>query len=1334
MATLTQTLLWTALPKGQQDQVLQLSVYLSPRLGIDQAQSVPTLAQFPDFVTWPDLVNHLGFEVELGGVPCPARRVSRDVDGKLWSALFTADTFVRPHSFDDLTKRHFRSFPVRSVLEYLSGVYAAIAEKSPTSHPPIQGDTPAALSKLLEEIGDTNGAERLEALLRKEHVLRQDGLTDTPKMAFYQAGRFYQRPESQEAYGPIDPAKVPAPPRLPEVDFHQMVAILASYPDLLRLLGLVIDLEVDASPSKLPASGLVRVLPRWDPAHAPAWLGNTAPQPTHTDSLQKTRYLLDANRFIAEPRPGSDIENGMLRLNDTSAFDFFQVDVDGSAIKLHDFASNLKGMQAPEHKSYVTPEATGLPALRSGGFSVARVERAAQVYDGLVSAQAHNAAVEAGGEATLYADELVRGYRVDVFDNVSDRWHSLHARKGQYAFVNAGLKVDSTDEEGYIKGASVSSASDGKSADLYLHEAMFGWDGWSLSAPRPGRTIVPHQNGGRQEENLESVKNAAVTGFELQTHFRAAPGTLPLMRYGRKYQMRARVVDLAGNSRPRKIPDEGLTTTLRAFYRYEPVPPPVLVPRDVISEGESLEHMVIRSDENVTAHGYGAQPHVQEALATAPHAYHGVNERHVVPPKTSQLMAEMHGMFEAAIGPNKDYERWFNIAVKEEGTLSDTLIVDTATGKPSIPVPGLKLITPPGVQVPPGTPLPKLPLARGQALAPGQYLIHTEEQLQLPYLPDVFARGVAFQELPGDSAGETRKVSFNMKWPDAPPFRIRIEEGEGAPTEDPIGRVLTVRLPKGTIATVRYSSYLNLADLEHMGIWGLLSDTAKASLQAAAINGRHWMLTPARELKLVHAVQRPLKVPMLSVTVDPKKPGGTSASFSGHIQSHAHSTGRLAVEARWTETIDSPDKPGPESIQGAARVADFDIAYEENEARVAEMDAPAQGANAQHRMVHEFGDTKYRAVDYFSVATTRYREYFHPAITKDPGQITRSGELLTPAALNSGTGERIRLEILNSARPAAPRVLYVVPTFGWESKASSSNVLQSTRRGGGLRVFLDRPWYSSGDGELLGVVLWNGAKGAIPQKLMPLVTQWGVDPVWASAQLGTSSPLPADFKLATQTVLDATLEEPEGAGVTVNVAGHQVQYDAERKLWYSDIVLAPGAAYTPFLRLALVRLQPRSIPNAHISRVVLADFAQLAPDRSAMLQFASADPRKLHITVGEEAGTALKPNLKARRIVRVRVEVPTPGLSDELQWNKAGNEVTLSATSLNGTTVVWSGDVLLDQVPRSKGGSQAYRILIQEFEVLRTDSDVAEWVQSDAVSGTSYPVRSRLVYADALEI
>jgi hypothetical protein len=76
--------------------------------------------------------------------------------------------------------------------------------------------------------------------------------------------------------------------------------------------------------------------------------------------------------------------------------------------------------------------------------------------------------------------------------------------------------------------------------------------------------------------------------------------------------------------------------------------------------------------------------------------------------------------------------------------------------------------------------------------------------------------------------------------------------------------------------------------------------------------------------------------------------------------------------------------------------------------------------------------------------------------------------------------------------------------------------------------------------------------------------------------------------------------------VNVHVVGHRVQWDDARKLWYCDIELDAGwRTYMPFVRMALVRFQPHAIASMKISRVTLAEFAQVLPRRTVTMQRAA---------------------------------------------------------------------------------------------------------------------------------
>jgi hypothetical protein len=289
---------------------------------------------------------------------------------------------------------------------------------------------------------------------------------------------------------------------------------------------------------------------------------------------------------------------------------------------------------------------------------------------------------------------------------------------------------------------------------------------------------------------------------------------------------------------------------------------------------------------------------------------------------------------------------------------------------------------------------------------------------------------------------------------------------------------------------------------------------------------------------------------------------------------------------------------------------------------------------------HEFHDTRYRRIEYWMEATTKFREYMPPNILVEPGATEPSEKQIKVV------GPRKVAWIPSSAAPPAPEVLYVVPTFGWVRTANAQGNPSTWRRGGGLRVYLNRPWHVSGYGEMLAVVLPPDSFKGDPDKepeakpYASYVTQWGNDPIWQSPFVAGIAPRPSNFPLA-RTQKDAAgawvpkgapseeADQPPGGfqvdgllppgvpsfpGGPVTIAPHDVHYDADRRLWYCDIEVNQGASYWPFIRLALARYQPLSIGGAHLSEVVLADFMPLAADRWLNVN-RSRDGRTVHVNV-----------------------------------------------------------------------------------------------------------------------
>ncbi len=185
--------------------------------------------------------------------------------------------------------------------------------------------------------------------------------------------------------------------------------------------------------------------------------------------------------------------------------------------------------------------------------------------------------------------------------------------------------------------------------------------------------------------------------------------------------------------------------------------------------------------------------------------------------------------------------------------------------------------------------------------------------------------------------------------------------------------------------------------------------------------------------------------------------------------------------------------------------------------------------------------------------------------------------------------------------PDTPPVMCVLPTMSWQRQLGAARTVQlSTRLGNSLRIYIDRPWFQTGNGELLGVVLHpndNGAFNKLTEAQVPFVTQWGLDPLHDSDHpkaIAKATDFPA--RVFTENV--ALLEN----GQTVTVVGHRVQWDAQRKLWFADIEIAAGTSYMPFVRLSVVRYQPHSLPGSKVSRTVLTEFTQVLPRRKAVVK------------------------------------------------------------------------------------------------------------------------------------
>lgn len=1287
-----QSFLWTALPNGYgaEGTALRLSVMLSPRL--DPLAGLQTLsAFFPDWEDWPQTLSQATFDISYGGttvsVAANATSGLHHVDSRLgvadsavWKALFTGALRVQGFAFTDLSRTSVLSYDtvaMKGIVEHLYRELARTAvDRMPLVSEVIESEGWRGLVGAVQELDassmDQHTGLRDPRIQFARHARQQRGAmqpsTVTSSASAAQTLERFQLFHTPPAT-PIarheprkDDARIDAKwleyqrTELPQrediakqLDFHQIVAAMGSYPTLLRRLGLVVDLLLTPAAFPAAASADLSVKVVFPPGLLKVM--------RTSDAGPITRARLTSTQFDAVSDPAADlrIKDRLLEL-DPARFHLLQLDVDGAGLKVMNFARSLGrrfNVEARVHPVTRHEDEIGAPALRTAGLMLVQKQRGTALSHRFDLNKTRNASIEgqfagAVNNLALHAEDLVRGYRIDIWDSMTGRWRSLCRRNARYELSDGLVVVEPTaEEESTVRLAATRSSDKSSNPDLlYLHEALVSWTGWSLAAPPPGRSVQPDDSVDKTHIQSEAE---VPPGLKFVSRFSPVKGSLPRLRYGRSYWIRARSVDLAGNSLDPQDDDFGAErpfTYAQRYLRYEPVGAPIIAllsSADTIerpAEGESMARIAIRSFNDSPALNTMASPQIAHRVAA--------------PPQVSVRDAEQHGVLETGGAMDGSL---FNLLANRKDV--DARSSAAAIRHVTIPMQG--------------------PLDVGAVET--TFAVYDAGRA-LTYLPDPMAFEVSARIFnhPNIASSEIITVPLYSEgnWPEAQPFIIEVyDDPLQAPYFDAATRKLRVPLPKAVVATIRLSMALTPDGLRKMGVFALMNVADMDAQLDRALAGQHWMLTPWMVVEVVHAMQRPLVTPEFTVlTVHDRDLGQTSARPLILTTCSIDSTDRLDLLGEWHEPLD--DATAPDSKTGPADRQRRDVAFQVKVTGPAHYADATKGFKAggfpDHAIAgpdligintagdslpvkaHEFHDTRYRRIEYWFDATTRFREFM-------PGQLLTANENGTRVPVETNikvTGARKAAWVPSSAPPPAPNVLYVIPTFGWARDVDDHGTLSSWRRGGGLRVYLDRGWNASGYGEMLGVVLpptaFSGDPDDTPTSApyKKYVTQWGNDPIWESAFVSGIAPGRDDFPLA-RTAPDATgawlppnapdsekdqrpgpflvkgLNPPglfrysspskkrlrpsleRGAG-EVDVAPHDVFYDVNRNLWYCDIEIRTGASYYPFIRLALARYQPTSSADAHLSNVVLADIMALTADRWLNVTPA-ADARRMRVAV-----------------------------------------------------------------------------------------------------------------------
>ena len=301
---------------------------------------------------------------------------------------------------------------------------------------------------------------------------------------------------------------------------------------------------------------------------------------------------------------------------------------------------------------------------------------------------------------------------------------------------------------------------------------------------------------------------------------------------------------------------------------------------------------------------------------------------------------------------------------------------------------------------------------------------------------------------------------------------------------------------------------------------------------------------------------------------------------------------------------------------------------------------------------HIFPDRKARRLRVRMIPRTRHEELMRSA-----SGTARFGQWLTPGEDPSApkdptdlAAEEIWLD--SGIRPSEPVTKTPIPAFEWNDLGTE------VHRKTVVRIPLGRGWFSSGEGERLGVVVWPpgslDAVATIPldgktaprPRQVPLpefvdedlgpggkfVTRWGSDPtrpVDSRAQRDPNLPGfldPSAFKdldastqsgerFSVELVPEALMPvrrdaiAPAGAEnsvtnppvtLAVSLVTYEPLFDVETEEWYVDVSLDHAFEACPFVRLGLVRYQRHAPRELQVSFPTV-QWVQLLPERGAWL-------------------------------------------------------------------------------------------------------------------------------------
>ncbi len=608
-----QELIFTTLPHKRTEkdgrQYLQLSVYTTIKLSTPKDTA---LAEFEDILRFPHKLLDADFQFKLNnGKILDGELLEENIDTELFENIFHPD--IKVDDFKDeeeISKKNMFTFPVKHINDFVMKSYREAAVQSPTRKisPEVFVDENkfGAISRMKL---DVQKVDEVEAPLRKTTIkadqlyfknndddqqfrteVRRDKFLRfakqmQPKNDFIQLRQFHK--VDRNVINRATPVQI----EKPRFEFHDITAVVNSYPQILRKLGLVLDFLIPYDNS-IPDSGHISLVIN----------AMEFDEEGTTVSLPSTAYNITETGFYVGDRSDSIFDKGFVKIN-TDEFSVVQIDADGTALKTNNMADNKvleiaqfyevkaelfksRALKIKQLEEAEPPQEEGLPYMRSAGIAITKNGMAEHLYYSIQTnielkqafAATNIQKVElkqerlkrAGGnldnlqaqqkpalqnlslklkvpQKVLYSSDVIQGYRMDIaYEDEPAKWYSLHQRQDDYTWFdeknNANTIQNIAPDEGFIQLGIAEDPNDPD--DVFVSETLARWEGWSLSVRKPGYAINEAEDfDGTEDEKKDFVyksKTQEVKKYEfdpdlefrVNAQSKAVPGTLPRLRFG----------------------------------------------------------------------------------------------------------------------------------------------------------------------------------------------------------------------------------------------------------------------------------------------------------------------------------------------------------------------------------------------------------------------------------------------------------------------------------------------------------------------------------------------------------------------------------------------------------------------------------------------------------------------------------------------------------------------------------------------------------------------------------------------------------------------------------